>query len=117
MFSLESPHRGDPNESQYTQYTVFNINIKNYPKLSKICSYGIFSKELKNKFETAMVNESSVFESLKFYCIMRQKDAERKVNSVDPISLHLEQSNLVPRSQKITCSSQLSMDFFPAHKC
>ena len=27
-----------------------------------------FSKELKNEFETAVVNEPSVFEPLKFYC-------------------------------------------------
>ena len=27
-----------------------------------------FSKGLKNEFETAMVNEPSVFEPLKFYC-------------------------------------------------
>ena len=39
------------------------------PKLSKICSYGIFSKGLKNKSETAVVNDPSVFEPLKFYCI------------------------------------------------
>ena len=44
-------------------------SIKNHPKLSQICSYGIFSKGLKNEFETAVVNESSVFEPLKFYCI------------------------------------------------
>ena len=33
VFSLESPHRGDPNE--YTQYTIFNIKKKlpvNYQK-------------------------------------------------------------------------------------
>ena len=28
-----------------------------------------FSKELKNEFETAVVNEPSVFEPLKVYCI------------------------------------------------
>ena len=28
-----------------------------------------FSKGLNNEFETAMVNEQSVFEPLKFYCI------------------------------------------------
>ena len=44
------------------------LNIKkkitlNYPK-----SAGIFSKGLKNEFETAVVNESSVFEALKVYC-------------------------------------------------
>ena len=31
MFSLESPHRGD---SEYTQHTIFNINMKNQPQLS-----------------------------------------------------------------------------------
>ena len=67
MLSLESPHLGDSNE--YTQYTILNIKKENRPKLSLICSYEIFSKGLKNEFETAMVNEPSVFESLKF-CII-----------------------------------------------
>ena len=31
---------------------------------------GFFSKGLKNKFETAVVNEPSVLEPLKFYCIL-----------------------------------------------
>ena len=66
MFSLESPHQGDSNE--YKQYTIFNIQKENHPKLSQICIYGIFSKGLKNEFETAVVNEPSVFEPLKFYC-------------------------------------------------
>ena len=68
MFSLESPHRGDSNE--YTQYIILNINKKkNHPKLFQICSYGLFSKGLETEFETAVVNEPSVFEPLKFYCI------------------------------------------------
>ena len=46
-----------------------NIKQENHSKLSQICSYGIFSKGLKNEFETAAVNEPSVFEPLKFYCI------------------------------------------------
>ena len=49
VFSLESPPQGDSNK--YTQYTVFNINTKNHPKLSQVCSYEIFSKGLKNEFE------------------------------------------------------------------
>ena len=67
MFSLESPHGGDSNE--YTQYTIFNMNKKNtlnYPKSAAMC---FFSKGLKNEFETAVVNEPSVFEPLKFYCM------------------------------------------------
>ena len=47
----------------------FSIYKHNYPKLSKICSFGIFSKGLKNEFETSLVNEPSVFEPVKFYCI------------------------------------------------
>ena len=66
MFSLESPHQCDSNE--YTQYTIFYINTKNHPKLFQICIYEIFSKRLKNKLQTAVVNKTSVFEPLKFYC-------------------------------------------------
>ena len=67
MFSLESPRRGDSNE--YTQYSIFDIKKKitlNYLKYNNVCSYGIFFQGLKNEFERAVVNESSVFESLKF---------------------------------------------------
>ena len=67
VFSLESPHQGDSNE--YAQYTIFNIKKKitlNYPKSAAM---GICSNGLKNEFETAMINEPSVFEPLKFYCI------------------------------------------------
>ena len=67
VFSLELPQRGDSNE--YTQYTISHIKKENHPKLSLICSHGICSKGLKNEFETTVVNEPSVFEPLKFYCI------------------------------------------------
>ena len=40
-------------------------NTINYPKSAAM---GFFSKGLKNEFETAVVNEPSVFEPLKFYC-------------------------------------------------
>ena len=66
LFSLESPYRGDSNE--YTQYTFFNIKKKNHLKLFQICRYEIFSKGLKNEFETTVVNEPSVFEPLNVYC-------------------------------------------------
>ena len=65
MFLLESPHRGDSNE--YTQYTIFNIKKENHLHYRKTAAMGLFSKELKNEFETAMVNEPSVFEPLKFH--------------------------------------------------
>ena len=67
MFSLESPHRGDSYE--YTQHTIFNMNKKNTLNYSKSAAMGFFSKGLKNEFETAVVNEPSVFELLKFYYI------------------------------------------------
>ena len=66
MFSIESPQRGDSNE--YTQFTISQYEKENHPKLSQICSSGICSKGLKNEFETAVVNEPSVFEPSKFYC-------------------------------------------------
>ena len=64
MFSLELPHRGDSNE--YTQYTIFNMNKKNTLNYSKSAAMGFFPKK---EFETAVVNEPSVFEPSKFYCI------------------------------------------------
>ena len=71
MFSLESPHRGNSNE--YTLYIIFNMKKEKHLKLSQICSCGIFSKGLKKEFETDVVNEPSVFEPLKFYCISISK--------------------------------------------
>ena len=68
MFSLESPHRGDSNGT--TQYTIFNIKKKITLNYLKSAAMGFFSKGLINDFETAMVNEPSVFEPLKFYCIL-----------------------------------------------
>ena len=56
--------------NEYTEHAIINIKKKitlNYPKYNDVCSYGIFSKGLKN--ETAVVNEPSVFDPLKFYCI------------------------------------------------
>ena len=68
MFSLESLHRGDSN--QYTKYTIINMKkiTLNYPKYN-VRSYWFSSWELQNEFETAVVNEPSMFEPLKFYCI------------------------------------------------
>ena len=58
-------HRGDSNE--YTQYTIFNMNKKT-PLIIPNLQLWVFSKGLNNEFETAVVNEPSVFEPLKFYC-------------------------------------------------
>ena len=51
-----------------TNNIPFLIKKENYPRLSQICSDGTFSKGLKHEFQTAVVNEPSVFEPLKFYC-------------------------------------------------
>ena len=61
------PHEGNSNES--TQYTFSPHEKENHSKLSKTCIYGIFSKGPKNKFETAVENEPSVFKPLKVYCM------------------------------------------------
>ena len=58
VLSLESPHWGE-------KYIHSNLSL--------ICSYGIFSKGLKNEFETAVVNKPSEFEPLKFYYITQMK--------------------------------------------
>ena len=44
-----------------------NIKKENHSKLSQICNYRICCKGPKNEFETAIVNEPSVFEPLKKY--------------------------------------------------
>ena len=51
-----------------TQHAIFNIKKKialNYPKSAAL---GFCFKGLKDEFETAVVDEPSVFEPLKFYC-------------------------------------------------
>ena len=65
MFSLESPHRGDSNEN--TQYTIFNMNKKNTLNIPNLQLWDFF-QGTPEEFETAVVNEQSVFEPLKFYC-------------------------------------------------
>ena len=50
--------------------SVSNIKeTENHAKLFLNLKPGDFSQGLKNEFETAVVNEPSVFEPLKFYCI------------------------------------------------
>ena len=53
----------------HTQYTIFIIKKENHSDYPYSAAMGFFSKGLKDKFKTAMVNEPSVFEPLKFYCI------------------------------------------------
>ena len=49
----------------------FNIKKKLTLNYSKSAAMG-FSKEIKKEFEIAVVNEPSVFEPLKVYCIMKE---------------------------------------------
>ena len=67
VLSLESPHRGVSNE--YTQYIIFNIKKKITLNCPKSAAMGFCAKGHKNEFEKPVVNEPSVFEPLKVYCI------------------------------------------------
>ena len=69
MFLIESPHRGDSNEN--TQYTIF----QNYPKSAAM---GFF-QGTQERVRTAVVNEPSVFEPLKFYFTYYQKYGTEKL--------------------------------------
>ena len=66
--SLDSPHRSDSHE--YTKYTIFNIQKENHLNYTKSATMDFGSKRFKNEFETAVVNEPSVFEPLKVTCII-----------------------------------------------
>ena len=52
-----------------THNLPFIIKKKITPDYCKSAAMGFFTYGLKNEFETAVVNEPSVFELLKFYCI------------------------------------------------
>ena len=67
VFPLESAHRGDSNE--YTHYTIFNIKKKITLNYSKSAAMGFFPGTQERVVETVVLNEPSMFEPLKFYCI------------------------------------------------
>ena len=67
MFSIESSHRGNSNE--YKQHTIFNIKRKITLNCPKSAAVGYF-QGTKNEFETAVVDEPSVFKPPKFYCML-----------------------------------------------
>ena len=74
-----------------TRIIPFPDMKKNHPKLPQICSYGICFKGPKNEFEAAVVNEPSVFEPLKFYCIVKMdsKRLTRTNSTTDTGFVHL----------------------------
>ena len=90
LFSLESPHPGDSNE--YTQYTIFNMK-KNTLNDPTSAAMDFFSRGLKNKFETAMVNKLSVFKSLNFYCIMKIYTCQTRMSWI-PLAIF---SDILPK--------------------
>ena len=66
-FSLELPHQGNSNE--YTQYTIFSIKRKitlNHPKSVAMRFFFLRTQE---QVRNSLVNQPSVFEPSKFYCI------------------------------------------------
>ena len=65
MLTLESPHGGDSNE--FTQYTIFNMNMKNTLNYPKSAAMG-FIQWIQELVRNSRGNEPSVFEPLKFYC-------------------------------------------------
>ena len=54
--------------NEYIQHTTFNIKKKITLIHPKCAAMGFCSKNLKKKFEAAVINELSVFEPLKSYC-------------------------------------------------
>ena len=88
MFSLESPHRGDSIEN--IKHTIFNRK-KNLNYL-KLCGFLDFSYGLKHEFETAAVNEPSVFEPLKFYCIFFDIIVMYPIPILLPVTYHCPSS-------------------------
>ena len=100
MFSLESPHQGDSNV--YTQYTIIMIEKKIAPDYSKSAAMGFFFLELKNEFETAVLNEPPVFEPLKFCCtfdVNRFNQAMTHFISVRLTSFERHTSVLISKSR------------------
>ena len=74
-------------------------NTINYPKSAVT---GFFSKGFKNEFETAVVNEPSVFEPLKFYCIFL--GAQKSSGSVvdDTLDYQSRSRKIEPHSSGLT---------------
>ena len=104
MFSLESPHRGDSNKIRNIPFSIYKRKISlNYPKSAAV---GFFFKGLKDQFETAVVNEPSVFEPLKFYCILYCQWICSTIKALEHVTISL---NIF--SFKIFVHSIQSMEF------
>ena len=53
-------------------FSIKKNRKESHPELSIICRNGFYPRDAKFEFETAVVNEPSVFKPLKFYCILVQ---------------------------------------------
>ena len=75
MFSLVSPRI----------HTIYHFQYKKEITLNyiKFTAIGLCSKGLKNEVETAVVNEPSVFEQLKFYCVSVVQSFANLINPDD----------------------------------
>ena len=67
VFSFEYPHQGDSNE--YTRNTIFDIEIENHPKLSKICGYEIFFYETQDGVRHSRGKRAISVRATEVYCI------------------------------------------------
>ena len=70
-----------------THIIPFQCKTENNPKLSHTSDYlqlWDFSQGFKTEFETAVVNEPSVFEPQKFYCNRHTVEKEMKANDGHP---------------------------------
>ena len=96
---------------------LFQYEKDNHPKLSQICSQGIFSWGLKNEFGTAVVNKPSVFEPLKFNCTMAMKYLllqERSHSNPVELSLNLIIGTLACKMYAWILNCEESSRSFPA---
>ena len=70
MFLLELPQRGNSNESNNIPF--LNIKMKIILNYVKSATMGFIPRDPRTSSKTAVVNEPSVFEPLKFYCTFAQ---------------------------------------------
>ena len=70
-----------------TQIYLFQYKKEKSPEIIPNLQLWGFSKGLKNEFETAVVNEPSVFEPLKFYCIF-ENGCKTKMEALFPLKFY-----------------------------
>ena len=76
---------------------------------------GFFSKELKNEFETAVVNEPSMFEPLKFYCKYTSYNTKRDSSELPNVCLISKIQRVVIATYEITFMLGTACDICSRH--